>query len=155
MCFVLFFVFTVRRPPRSTRTYTLFPYTTLFRSIEDGDPLRQPGAVGDRRQRGCREAVLDDGIDGRLDQLPPPLGGIFRALAPRPCGRCLGWHPVPSFAIGFTHCGPWLEQALRPFQSLFLFKRLKKYGPSAGASLSCVQCLTRCGKRSARNHVAV
>src|SRR3546814_13765789 len=24
----------IRRPPRSTRTYTLFPYTTLFRSIE-------------------------------------------------------------------------------------------------------------------------
>src|SRR3546814_16160833 len=23
----------IRRPPRSTRTYTLFPYTTLFRSI--------------------------------------------------------------------------------------------------------------------------
>src|SRR3546814_20712721 len=26
----------IRRPPRSTRTYTLFPYTTLFRSIEAG-----------------------------------------------------------------------------------------------------------------------
>src|SRR3546814_17137523 len=26
------FFFMVRRPPRSTRTYTLFPYTTLFRS---------------------------------------------------------------------------------------------------------------------------
>src|SRR3546814_6830395 len=25
----------IRRPPRSTRTYTLFPYTTLFRSIAD------------------------------------------------------------------------------------------------------------------------
>src|SRR3546814_3173337 len=24
----------IRRPPRSTRTYTLFPYTTLFRSRE-------------------------------------------------------------------------------------------------------------------------
>src|SRR3546814_13700391 len=24
----------IRRPPRSTRTYTLFPYTTLFRSID-------------------------------------------------------------------------------------------------------------------------
>src|SRR3546814_18631554 len=24
----------LRRPPRSTRTYTLFPYTTLFRSLE-------------------------------------------------------------------------------------------------------------------------
>src|SRR3546814_7866542 len=23
----------IRRPPRSTRTYTLFPYTTLFRSM--------------------------------------------------------------------------------------------------------------------------
>src|SRR3546814_11611908 len=25
----------IRRPPRSTRTYTLFPYTTLFRSINN------------------------------------------------------------------------------------------------------------------------
>src|SRR3546814_11904139 len=24
----------LRRPPRSTRTYTLFPYTTLFRSFQ-------------------------------------------------------------------------------------------------------------------------
>src|SRR3546814_10750406 len=28
----------IRRPPRSTRTYTLFPYTTLFRSIHT-DPI--------------------------------------------------------------------------------------------------------------------
>src|SRR3546814_3425327 len=26
----------LRRPPRSTRTYTLFPYTTLFRSLRTG-----------------------------------------------------------------------------------------------------------------------
>src|SRR3546814_8881803 len=26
----------IRRPPRSTRTYTLFPYTTLFRSAAGG-----------------------------------------------------------------------------------------------------------------------
>src|SRR3546814_15528066 len=30
-CFDLFFLM-IRRPPRSTRTDTLFPYTTLFRS---------------------------------------------------------------------------------------------------------------------------
>src|SRR3546814_11339177 len=30
LCFVLFSM--IRRPPRSTRTDTLFPYTTLFRS---------------------------------------------------------------------------------------------------------------------------
>src|SRR3546814_15951334 len=29
----LFFFLMIRRPPRSTRTDTLFPYTTLFRSI--------------------------------------------------------------------------------------------------------------------------
>src|SRR3546814_20898149 len=28
----------IRRPPRSTRTDTLFPYTTLFRSIYIGNP---------------------------------------------------------------------------------------------------------------------
>src|SRR3546814_11677982 len=37
----------IRRPPRSTRTDTLFPYTTLFRSLfyalasEDSRPLRK------------------------------------------------------------------------------------------------------------------
>src|SRR3546814_3641190 len=29
---ILFFFLMIRRPPRSTRTDTLFPYTTLFRS---------------------------------------------------------------------------------------------------------------------------
>src|SRR3546814_1112540 len=28
----------IRRPPRSTRTDTLFPYTTLFRSLQFGKP---------------------------------------------------------------------------------------------------------------------
>src|SRR3546814_19538662 len=34
ICFVM-----IRRPPRSTRTDTLFPYTTLFRSDELGPAL--------------------------------------------------------------------------------------------------------------------
>src|SRR3546814_8262626 len=32
----------IRRPPRSTRTYTLFPYTTLFRSSDDAASGRGP-----------------------------------------------------------------------------------------------------------------
>src|SRR3546814_8065257 len=36
---MLFFCLMIRRPPRSTRTDTLFPYTTLFRSCEHGDVL--------------------------------------------------------------------------------------------------------------------
>src|SRR3546814_17314030 len=41
----------IRRPPRSTRTYTLFPYTTLFRSArglrrrDRGDRRRLPAAA--------------------------------------------------------------------------------------------------------------
>src|SRR3546814_19905195 len=31
-CSLCFFVLMIRRPPRSIRTDTLFPYTTLFRS---------------------------------------------------------------------------------------------------------------------------
>src|SRR3546814_12615155 len=34
LLFALFFFLMIRRPPRSTRTDTLFPYTTLFRSRE-------------------------------------------------------------------------------------------------------------------------
>src|SRR3546814_5617366 len=36
-CVVSFFFLMIRRPPRSTRTDTLFPYTTLFRSAVDLD----------------------------------------------------------------------------------------------------------------------
>src|SRR3546814_17993622 len=38
---LLFFFLMIRRPPRSTRTDTLFPYTTLFRSARD-DRRRRP-----------------------------------------------------------------------------------------------------------------
>src|SRR3546814_17195701 len=34
----------IRRPPRSTRTDTLFPYTTLFRSLESRLPHQPPKA---------------------------------------------------------------------------------------------------------------
>src|SRR3546814_1177677 len=42
VCLFIFFLM-IRRPPRSTRTDTLFPYTTLFRSGQS-DPAR-PGAL--------------------------------------------------------------------------------------------------------------
>src|SRR3546814_17380533 len=41
---VFFFYLMIRRPPRSTRTDTLFPYTTLFRSKRPVQ-RRQPGKV--------------------------------------------------------------------------------------------------------------
>src|SRR3546814_1752799 len=52
----------IRRPPRSTRTDTLFPYTTLFRSARQGacarrlHPLhyRQPLHLGNAQRRHSR-----------------------------------------------------------------------------------------------------
>src|SRR3546814_7403386 len=50
----------IRRPPRSTRTDTLFPYTTLFRSHQpdDHDPVRGagvPNAVAQASSRSTRQ----------------------------------------------------------------------------------------------------
>src|SRR3546814_7811917 len=46
----------IRRPPRSTRTDTLFPYTTLFRSVQlvrraDGDDAVAVAQDLDRRRQ--------------------------------------------------------------------------------------------------------
>src|SRR3546814_5548384 len=46
--YIFFFFLMIRRPPRSTRTDTLFPYTTLFRS----------GRRGQQRGGKHREASL-------------------------------------------------------------------------------------------------
>src|SRR3546814_18749385 len=57
----------IRRPPRSTRTHTLFPYTTLFRSAvlpaRPPDRARRPeahagGSAGARRRGAARGALL-------------------------------------------------------------------------------------------------
>src|SRR3546814_11328951 len=41
----LFFFLMIRRPPRSTRTDTLFPYTTLFRSVFHAKPRAEIEAL--------------------------------------------------------------------------------------------------------------
>src|SRR3546814_20539702 len=57
-----FFFLMIRRPPRSTRTDTLFPYTTLFRSVE---------------QR-CRQRLLLSAHQGVHP--PAALGGLHLVL---------------------------------------------------------------------------
>src|SRR3546814_11386303 len=74
----------IRRPPRSTRTDTLFPYTTLFRSevsvdpstgsfnlrirVDNTDHILMPGMYV--------RAVLDAGM--RQDAILAPMQGIAR-----------------------------------------------------------------------------
>src|SRR3546814_14590368 len=78
----------IRRPPRSTRTDTLFPYPTLYRSVDDL-PLeilasREPGVEGlviviiaraeikpaRGRRRGCTLAVLHRYRPARRGAIP-------------------------------------------------------------------------------------
>src|SRR3546814_3804086 len=72
----------IRRPPRSTRTDTLFPYTTLFRSAV---PPAQ-ASLGRRAERGARPAASGQ-AEGR--RRPPAAARRPR----RPLGRHLGWTP--------------------------------------------------------------
>src|SRR3546814_6763659 len=50
----------IRRPPRSTRTDTLFPYTTLFRSAQSGDTSAFRDAMDDDFDTPAGLAVLFD-----------------------------------------------------------------------------------------------
>src|SRR3546814_11369744 len=54
----LFFFLMIRRPPRSTLTDTLFPYTTLFRSGSLAEPPARPAVAHQRhRLRDLRGSV--------------------------------------------------------------------------------------------------
>src|SRR3546814_10675442 len=79
---VLFFFLMIRRPPRSTRTDTLFPYTTLFRS---------PRAIGvalvlaQILHQAAAEAAADHGV-GQLQRDVVRVGGGNRRPAQPHCG---------------------------------------------------------------------
>src|SRR3546814_6228957 len=69
----------IRRPPRSTRTDTLLPYTTLFRSVHpvaQGRHQPDPRCAIDARQRVARIAPVDVAdrhpVDIRMGAVDPP-----------------------------------------------------------------------------------
>src|SRR3546814_17439449 len=55
----------IRRPPRSTRTDTLFPYTTLFRSVRHQFQRRLAIAV-DRADGGAARIAVQRVLDARI-----------------------------------------------------------------------------------------
>src|SRR3546814_987093 len=60
--FNFFFFLMIRRPPRSTLTATLFPYTPLFRSTF---PISKAAALVGRTASAIREAERDGRLPGR------------------------------------------------------------------------------------------
>src|SRR3546814_6302036 len=68
MCYLFFFLL-IRHPPRSTRTDTLFPYTTLFRS---------PDGVANLSVHGVQ--LIDNGVFTPAT-IPTPLGNVLNITA--------------------------------------------------------------------------
>src|SRR3546814_6743685 len=71
----------IRRPPRSTRTDTLFPYTTLFRSVELNKEERgRCGAIHLGRQPDpmCGESIWKDVPGVRSEEHTSELQSLMR-----------------------------------------------------------------------------
>src|SRR3546814_1217602 len=82
----------IRRPPISTRTDTLFPYTTLFRSAEPGealeDNLREAVPVADDVGEDADEhGLLDQPRDDVVVGAPGPEQGRERHVDDDQGGR--------------------------------------------------------------------
>src|SRR3546814_21012792 len=73
---ILFFFLMIRRPPRSTRTDTLFPYTTLFRSLYQPEE-RSPFASLHREMN----RLFDDAMRGF--DMPQMAAGLASTSWPR------------------------------------------------------------------------
>src|SRR3546814_2236186 len=68
----------IRRPPRSTRTDTLFPYTTLFRSGLRFDRAHRPRGppAGRVEPQGSARPAPDVGAGRGSVDLPGPAGKL-------------------------------------------------------------------------------
>src|SRR3546814_10829472 len=119
----------IRRPPRSTRTDTLFPYTTLFRSRKEPEVFGSGapgGSLGDVRRdadrsashlRGPAETLVLREVGGhsidRFNQqhrVLPVIKSLFRSqqwqglhhsLIPHPHSLLYLLHPITNFL--FSH----------------------------------------------------
>src|SRR3546814_10745740 len=62
----------IRRPPRSTRTDTLFPYTTLFRSARSPIPRTRNWRGGKQVGRCLTDLLLDRAADAVVPRVVHP-----------------------------------------------------------------------------------
>src|SRR3546814_13627450 len=84
----------IRRPPRSTRTDTLFPYTTLFRSVGDDQvEVLHAAPVGGRGGRG-------EGFGARGDEV---AGGVAHHRVGHLVLQRVGQFDVADRAVDLLH----------------------------------------------------
>src|SRR3546814_1283097 len=91
----------IRRPPRSTRTDTLFPSTTLFRSAQSAAARPRLGVPSADALRGLCRAVGGVFVRGRRD-----------GDARRGAGVCAGDAAVGARRVDFPDAGDHRRQLL-------------------------------------------
>src|SRR3546814_18019988 len=95
---VIFFLM-IRRPPRSTRTDTLFPYTTLFRSPLPPRCGRGAGTRGRRRRARLDPHLFPRSLAQEAPQQAPPAATRVRRAAREETRR----RRPPAPEIGRAH----------------------------------------------------
>src|SRR3546814_17025781 len=119
-------------PPTSTRTDTLFPYTTLFRALRRGDGQLRGCAAAQQPPRSAAPAVGAAGQRGR--------DRTFVELSARKLDALVGAHSGASFSGGQSseelapECAP---AGLLPASMLSLY-------PSRRRTLAAVCPMHRC-----------
>src|SRR3546814_1785234 len=97
----------IRRPPRSTRTDTLFPYTTLFRSPLRWKAMRQRRRLPPARQARTGAYANSRGYSERASK--PPFGGG-------------AWLPLSMFPRSEEHTSE-LQSLMRISYAVFCLKK--------------------------------
>src|SRR3546814_6126697 len=100
----------IRRPPRSTRTDTLFPYTTLFRSPTSSWPGTQPrcrpfwtaGPTGVRSSRRSSRGKLRR--RGRSEEHTSELQSLMRISYAVFCLKKKNILTPRQYKATYTHC---------------------------------------------------
>src|SRR6266487_5355576 len=97
-----FFFLMIRRPPRST----LFPYTTLFRSV---DAVNAPAAWPVSQGQGVLVAVIDSGVEPSVSDLVGSVvtGPDYSGVSTKPSDPSWGMHGtwMASLIAGHGHDG--------------------------------------------------
>src|SRR3546814_10330642 len=112
----------IRRPPRSTRTDTLFPYTTLFRSV---GPSTAAASSWLAAAAIVLAATRPLGASGRgVEEAPSRLGPMVLALAAGASAAVVVAGPAPGGSRSEEHTSE-LQSLMRISYAVFCLKKKK------------------------------
>src|SRR3546814_1594302 len=128
----MFFFLMIRRPPRSTRTDTLFPYTTLFRS-QQADRIPRGGErhIADQQDRsGLRHQMREGDQHMPRDVDDRHLEGVAHFFLELEEGRAVGHHRLMDRRLGRQrseeHTSE-LQSLMRTSYAVFCVKKKKQH----------------------------